>query len=363
MPELCDEIGALSLMLRDGELAEHELLAIELHLIGCDACRTHVERDHGVSFKEIADALDQPIGQVMGNTFLAAFRRKNPPDRMYPRRRDRQAVPEGSTAGGLSDEVQASPPAVGSIRLDVLLGFPYAATPWWSDGKAAPALFETLRAHGLWLGFDHAGLAGDPLEPLSADGLGPWSAGWVGRGCYRVAGAGGGPTRLELSPTHQGVRLLCAISAEDVAPRAARLLDDVVGWLRALRRSDVAGGVRVRRAGVIPDADYTPPAPPPYARAWDLGTVLDAVDRDAYAGEVAAQYFAERYASIDEGEAELARLLAAPAPPGSVRVDDGPLVLWKHVADLTGPAAVASARAAQQLWITGLVEVEPVQPF
>jgi hypothetical protein len=91
----------------------------------------------------------------------------------------------------------------------------------------------------------------------------------------------------------------------------------------------------------------------------DLGTVLDAIDREAYAGEVAAQYFGDRYATLEEGEAELARLLAAPAPPGSVRVDDGPLVIWKHVADLTDAVAVERARVAQHAWITSLVDVAP----
>jgi hypothetical protein len=37
----------------------------------------------------------------------------------------------------------------------------------------------------------------------------------------------------------------------------------------------------------------------------------------------------------------------------------GPLVVWKHVADLTDPAAIERARCAQQVWITGLVEVAP----
>ena len=87
--------------------------------------------------------------------------------------------------------------------------------------------------------------------------------------------------------------------------------------------------------------------------------MFDAIDREPYAGEVAAQYFADRYATVAEGEAELARLLAAPAPPGSVRVDDGPLVIWKHVADLTAAAAIERARVAQHAWITNLVEVAP----
>jgi hypothetical protein len=90
-----------------------------------------------------------------------------------------------------------------------------------------------------------------------------------------------------------------------------------------------------------------------------VGTVLDAIDREAYASEVAAQYFGERYATLDEGEAELARLLATPTPPGSVRIDDGALVSWKHVADLRDPAAVERARVAQHTWITHLVEVAP----
>ncbi len=248
--------------------------------------------------------------------------------------------------------------AVGSIVIDVLLGFPAVAAPWWRDGAIAPALFDTLRAHNLWLGFDRAGRAGAELESVSADELGAWSTGWAARGTYRIGRSDDAPTYLHLHPA-QGLRLYYKISAAAVAARATTLLDDVVAWLGAVRRSDIAGGVRIRRAGVIPDADYPSPGPSLEARAWDLGTVLDAIDREAYAGEVAAQYFAERYARLDEGEAELARLLAAPAPPGSVRVDDGPLVMWKHVADLTDAAAVERARVAQHAWITNLVEVAP----
>jgi len=254
--------------------------------------------------------------------------------------------------------VATSPAAVGAVVLDVVLGFPAAPDPWWRDGTIAPALFATLRAHRLWLGLDRAGRAGAELDPMTAEAMGAWSAGWVARGTYRLASADDAPTYLHLHPA-RGLRIYYRFSAADVAARAATLLDDVVAWLRAVRRSDIAGGVRIRRAGVIPDADYPAPGAPLEARAWDLGTVLDAIDRDAYAGEVAAQYFGERYATLDEGEAELARLLAAPAPPGTVRIDDGPLVIWQHVADLGDAAAVERARVAQHAWITSLVEVAP----
>lgn len=255
--------------------------------------------------------------------------------------------------------VATSPAAVGAVVLDVVLGFPAAPEPWWRDGTIAPALFATLRGHRLWFGLDRAGRAGAELEPMTAEAMGAWSAGWVARGAYRLAPATGEQTKLDVGPTPCAVRLHYRLSADDVAARAATLLDDVVAWLRAVRRSDIAGGVRIRRAGVIPDADYPSPGAPLEARAWDLGTVLDAIDRDAYAGEVAAQYFGERYATLDEGAAELARLLAAPAPPGTVRIDDGPLVIWQHVADLVDAAAVERARVAQHAWITSLVEVAP----
>ena len=254
--------------------------------------------------------------------------------------------------------MRAEAAGVGSIVLDVLLGFPAAPSPWWSDGAIAPALFDTLRAHDLWFGFDRAGLAGNELEPMAAALLGGWSASWRARKRYRVAAVDDDLTGLDLTPA-QGLRMIYGLSATDVAARAATLLDDVVAWLGALRRSDIGGGVRIRRARVIPDRDYPLPGPPSYARAWDLGTVLDAIDREAYAGEIAAQYFADHHATLDEGEAELARLLAAPAPPGSVRLDDGPLVVWKHVADLSDPDVVERARVAQHAWITGLVEVAP----
>jgi hypothetical protein len=47
MLKLCDDIDTLSMMLCDGELADQELRDVELHLIDCDACRAHVEKDRG----------------------------------------------------------------------------------------------------------------------------------------------------------------------------------------------------------------------------------------------------------------------------------------------------------------------------
>ncbi|MBK7077022.1 MAG: hypothetical protein IPH44_32505 [Myxococcales bacterium] len=248
--------------------------------------------------------------------------------------------------------------AVGPVVIDVLLGFPAAPDPWWHDGTIAPALFETLRSHHLWFGFDRAGRAGAELTPMGRDELGAWSLGWIARTTYRIAADELAATHLDLLLA-RGLRLMLVVSSAEQAAHASTLLDDVAAWLVALRRSDIAGGVRIRRGHVWPLADYPTRGPALEARAWDLGTVLDAIDREAYAGEVAAQYFGDRYATLEEGEAELARLLAAPAPPGSVRVDDGPLVIWKHVADLTDAVAVERARVAQHAWITSLVEVAP----
>ena len=62
--------------------------------------------------------------------------------------------------------------AVGPVVIDVLLGFPAAPDPWWHDGTIAPALFETLRSHHLWFGFDRAGRAGAELTPMGRDELG-----------------------------------------------------------------------------------------------------------------------------------------------------------------------------------------------
>lgn len=252
----------------------------------------------------------------------------------------------------------APPTDVGPVVVDVLLGFPAAPDPWWRDGTIVPALFDTLRAHDLWFGFDRAGRAGAELTPMGRDELGAWSVGWSARTTYRIAAD-------ELAATHldvllaRGLRMMLVVSSADRAAHASALLDDVAAWLVALRRSDIANGVRIRRGHVWPLADYPTPGAPGYVRAWTPGTVFDAIDREAYAGEVAAQYFSDRYATVAEGEAELARLLAAPAPPGTVRVDDGPLVMWKHVADLTDATAVERARVAQHAWITSLVEVAP----
>jgi hypothetical protein len=94
------------------------------------------------------------------------------------------------------------------------------------------------------------------------------------------------------------------------------------------------------------------------ARAWDLGPFRRDRSRSPTPAR-SPRSTGERYATLDEGEAELARLLAAPAPPGTVRIDDGPLVIWQHVADLGDAAAVERARVAQHAWITSLVEVAP----
>lgn len=47
MLKLCDDIDTLSMMLCDGELADSELRDVELHLLDCEVCRAHVERDRG----------------------------------------------------------------------------------------------------------------------------------------------------------------------------------------------------------------------------------------------------------------------------------------------------------------------------
>lgn len=246
-----------------------------------------------------------------------------------------------------------------AVIFDVVLGFPAAPAEWWRDGSVFMALCKLLREHRLWFGFHNVGLAGDPLARITGDArLGNWSTTWEPKTTYRLAPV---PTRadswLDLDPRDHHLRMYLRLAAKIVEPRRRDLLDSLVAWLGAVRRSSAGGGVRVQRGDVTVDAE----GPQPLlrrARAWNTGSMMDVIDRDTYAAVVASNYFHQRYATEDEGEAELTRILAAPVPAGTVRLEDGPLIVWKHVADLTDAAAIDRARTAQQAWIAGLVPTE-----
>ena len=45
MLKLCDDIDTMAMVLLDGELADQELRDMELHLLGCAACKDHVARE------------------------------------------------------------------------------------------------------------------------------------------------------------------------------------------------------------------------------------------------------------------------------------------------------------------------------
>lgn len=82
MLKLCDDIDTLSMMLCDGELADQELRDVELHLIDCDACRAHVEKDRGF-LGELRQRLAPPrapdlLRQRLGQSLDAVDRKARP---------------------------------------------------------------------------------------------------------------------------------------------------------------------------------------------------------------------------------------------------------------------------------------------
>lgn len=82
MLKLCDDIDTLSMMLCDGELADQELRDVELHLIDCDACRAHVEKDRGF-LGELRQRLAPPkapdlLRQRLGRELDAVDRKARP---------------------------------------------------------------------------------------------------------------------------------------------------------------------------------------------------------------------------------------------------------------------------------------------
>lgn len=82
MLKLCDDIDTLSMMLCDGELADQELRDVELHLIDCDACRAHVEKDRGF-LGELRQRLAPPrapdlLRQRLGRSLDAVDRKARP---------------------------------------------------------------------------------------------------------------------------------------------------------------------------------------------------------------------------------------------------------------------------------------------
>ena len=249
-----------------------------------------------------------------------------------------------------------------TLIFDLVLGFPSAPNPcFWRDGSVVAALCARLRVGGLWFDYHHVGLDGGVLKRVTGDAqLGRWSARWDDGNSYQLATSPTpGDTTVMVIPSPRTLRLYFWLGASVVEARRRELLELLVAWVVAVRVSELAGGVRIRRCTATLDEDLLA-APPRWrsARAWDTGSVLDVIDRDVYAEVVASNYVNGRYGTVAEGEAELAAILAAPMPAGTTRQELGRLVVWKHVPDLTDAAATERARLAQQAWITALVPTE-----
>lgn len=241
------------------------------------------------------------------------------------------------------------------IVLDVVFHVPIERERWWDDGATVPALAALLRAHGLWFELAYRGIVGDPLVPgTDDDTLRAWSADWEVAPSYRLTPRDPpGFTTLTFGVRRNLLRVRYRLDAAIVDAHRADLLDRLVAWVRAVHGARLAGGMRVRRGNVsVEGGDDLALGG---ARGWDTGALVDVIDRDTYPMQIAANYWRGDHGTEAEGAEELARVLAAPAPPTSVRIDDGTLVIWQHVRDLTDPAAIEQARRAQYAWLAGLV--------
>ena len=249
------------------------------------------------------------------------------------------------------------------VILNTVLSFPAAPLEWWRDGTVVAGLCARLRTAGLWFDYHYAGVDGTELKRLTGDQrLGRWSARWKVRGGYRLAAApAAGDDGIKLTPSNglglgpATLRVYMRLGDELVAQHRAALLDRWIGWLLAVHESGLGGGVHIRRSDVTLDEPRSEMLRWPFTRAWETGSLVDVIDRDVYADVVASNYFNGEYGTVEEGELELAAVLAAPTPATTVRRDVGRLVIWKHVPDLTDDDAVERARIAQRDWIVSLV--------
>jgi hypothetical protein len=91
--------------------------------------------------------------------------------------------------------------------------------------------------------------------------------------------------------------------------------------------------------------DYPRPEPPRTSARWPLGVI--------------AQYVGLRFHSSPEDAPVLERLRAEPLPAGATRTIEGDVLTLTFAEDLSDPARVAAARAAQEQWLAGIVETEP----
>jgi len=246
------------------------------------------------------------------------------------------------------------------VILNTVLSFPAAPLEWWRDGTVVAGLCARLRTAGLWFDYHYAGVDGTELKRLTGDQrLGRWSARWKVRGGYRLAAApAAGDDGITLAPANGTLRVYMRLGDELVAQHRAALLDRWIGWLLAVHESGLGGGVHIRRSSVTPDEPKSEMLRWPLTRAWAPGSLVDVIDRDVYADVVASNYFNGEYGTVEEGELELAAVLAAPTPATTVRRDVGRLVIWKHVPDLTDDDAVERARIVQRDWIVPLVVTE-----
>lgn len=216
-----------------------------------------------------------------------------------------------------------------------------AVGKWITKDTVERCLLEPLRGVGMFKHATHYWVgSGKPRALPSSAQLAAAASKWRTDSVGIYTGDVHDPDwRYRFSPDPDQLRTELGITPRFIDSKTREHIHALVlGWSEALGQR----GCRLSVATLMPGVPYPRPHPPRTGTTWPLGGL--------------AYYLGRSWHQRDADDAAVfAALAKAKLPQGATRKSEGDVVWIALPGDLTDPAAVTSARAASEQWLTPLV--------